>query len=133
MPSKIEFDLKLVKELAAIRCTDEEMANVLGVCIKTIHRYKKYKPKKDANGDDIPNFKTAYETGQIEGKLSIRRKQFQVAMKGNPAMLIFLGKQWLKQSDKLDLGSKEDNPLPLGRAPTPEQVKKMAEEFNKDY
>jgi hypothetical protein len=33
---------------------------------------------------------------------SLKRKQFQVAMRGNPALLIWLGKQYLGQSDKLE-------------------------------
>jgi len=34
------------------------------------------------------------------GKLSLRRKQFQEAMKGNTKLLIWLGKQYLEQRDK---------------------------------
>ena len=34
------------------------------------------------------------------GKSSLRRQQFALAMKGNAAMLIWLGKQYLGQADK---------------------------------
>lgn len=34
------------------------------------------------------------------GKLSLRRKQYQEAMKGNTKLLIWLGKQYLDQKDK---------------------------------
>jgi hypothetical protein len=36
---------------------------------------------------------------RCKGKVSLRRRQFQAAMDGNTAMLIWLGKQYLKQSD----------------------------------
>ena len=32
--------------------------------------------------------------------ISLRRAQYQVAKDGNPTMLIWLGKQWLGQSEK---------------------------------
>ena len=35
-------------------------------------------------------------------KLALRRKQFDVAMQGNVQMLIWLGKQYLEQSDTQD-------------------------------
>ena len=33
-------------------------------------------------------------------KLKLQQKQFEIAMKGNASLLIWLGKQWLGQSDK---------------------------------
>ena len=35
-------------------------------------------------------------------KLALRKKQFDVAMQGNVQMLIWLGKQYLEQSDTQD-------------------------------
>jgi ParB-like chromosome segregation protein Spo0J len=35
-------------------------------------------------------------------KLKLAGKQYELAMKGNPAMLVWLGKQWLHQSDKIE-------------------------------
>ena len=37
--------------------------------------------------------------GKAEGKMRLRRKQIEVAMSGQPAMLIFLGKCLLSQSE----------------------------------
>jgi len=37
------------------------------------------------------------------GKVSLRRKQFNLALRGNVTMLIWLGKQWLDQSDKREV------------------------------
>jgi hypothetical protein len=35
--------------------------------------------------------------GRDKGRGSLRRKQYQLALQGNPTMLIWLGKQWLNQ------------------------------------
>jgi hypothetical protein len=35
-----------------------------------------------------------------EALSGVRRKQFELAMKGNTGMLVWLGKQWLGQSEK---------------------------------
>jgi hypothetical protein len=46
------------------------------------------------------------------GKVSLRRAQLQTAMAGNHIMQIWLGKQWLGQTDKAPEPDDED-PLPL--------------------
>lgn len=38
----------------------------------------------------------------VNGKISLRRYQFSSAKKGNTAMLIWLGKQYLNQSEKVE-------------------------------
>ena len=45
-------------------------------------------------------FADAYKKFSATGKTSLRRHQFDLAKKGNAAMLIWLGKQYLGQSDK---------------------------------
>lgn len=37
------------------------------------------------------------------GKVSLRRAQWAAALKGNSALLIWLGKQWLGQMDRADI------------------------------
>lgn len=87
---RIEIDYKQVEQLAAMQCTDEEIAAVLGVERNTIRRRKK----------DDEQFCSAYKKGQERGKASLRRMQFKAAEGGNATMLIWLGKQYLGQSDK---------------------------------
>jgi hypothetical protein len=87
---RIEIDYKQVEQLAAMQCTDEEIAAVLGVERNTIRRRKK----------DDEQFCSAYKKGQERGKASLRRMQFKAAEAGNATMLIWLGKQYLGQSDK---------------------------------
>ena len=47
-------------------------------------------------------FRSSIERGRAQGKQSLRRMQHQVAMKGNVKMLIWLGKQVLGQTEKID-------------------------------
>lgn len=73
-------------KLASILCTDEEIAAVLDVSADTLTR----------------RFAEALKRGRQVGKKSLRRKQFQLAMKGDRTMLIWLGKQHLGQTDKVE-------------------------------
>lgn len=45
-------------------------------------------------------FAVYFDEKRNKGLVSLRRQQFQVAMKGSPAMLIWLGKQYLGQKEK---------------------------------
>ncbi len=48
-------------------------------------------------------FKDELADGRLQGKASLRRKQYEIAMSGNTTMLIWLGKQALGQSDKQEI------------------------------
>lgn len=78
-----------VKRLAALHCTQEEIAAWLGIGLATLRKV-------------ILNDKRVAECireGQATGKISLRRKQFSLAGH-NAAMAIHLGKQLLGQTDK---------------------------------
>lgn len=45
------------------------------------------------------NFSEYFTQKNILFKTSLRRAQFELAMKGNPTMLIWLGKQYLGQNE----------------------------------
>jgi hypothetical protein len=47
-------------------------------------------------------YASVIETGRQTGKMSLKRKQWEVAMGGNVTMLIWLGKQNLGQTDKIE-------------------------------
>ena len=81
--------LPLVRKLASIQCTDEEIAAGLGCSQDTLARGRKREPDLDA----------AILEGRANGRMSLRRAQYQKAMDGNPAMLIWLGKQVLGQRE----------------------------------
>lgn len=85
--------LPLVRKLASIQCTDEEIAAGIGCSQDTLARGRKREPDLDA----------AILEGRANGRMSLRRAQYQRAMDGNPAMLIWLGKQILGQRERVDI------------------------------
>ena len=97
-PQKV-IDIEKVRSLAAIHCTDEEIASVLQISVDTLSRRKK----------EDPAVLEALEGGRNQGKASLRRLQWEAAKKGNPAILIFLGKNILKQRDKFEDEGKVDS------------------------
>lgn len=84
---KKEIDYETVEKLAALFCTQDEIAAFLNLDVKTLQR-------------DV-EFGVFYKKGQEKGKCSLRRHQYECAKKGNSAMLIWLGKQYLGQSEKM--------------------------------
>lgn len=84
-PKKI-VDVELIKNLASIMCTVEEIASMVGVSVDTLER----------------RFADVIKQGKSNGKASLRRLQWKIAQSGNASMAIFLGKQYLNQADKLD-------------------------------
>lgn len=94
-PRKLTADEATINQItgmAAIFCTKSEVCAVLRVSRPTLDRFFA----------DNPEVLAAYEDGFGAGQMSLRRKQFKLADK-NAAMAIFLGKNYLGQSDKLDL------------------------------
>lgn len=84
-----KLDLVLVGKLAAIDCTDSEIASALGL---TKERFCK---RKAAELD----LQQVLDEGHAAARRSLRRLQWEVANKGNPTMLIWLGKNMLGQTD----------------------------------
>lgn len=90
---KIQLDYDLIKRLSLIQCTQKEIASVLGVSVDTLQRDEE--------------FCCIYKKGQEEGKMSLRRLQWKAAQSGNVTMLIWLGKQYLGQTDKQEISTQE--------------------------
>ena len=89
---KIEIDFEMVKKLCAIQCTGQEVADVLDVSYDTLERRVKEVYQI--------SFADYIKKHSANGKMSLRRKQHEVAMNGNTTMLVWLGKQYLGQTDK---------------------------------
>ena len=53
--------------------------------------------------DGFGGFTDYFEQKSSFGKASLRRRQYKLAEEGNPTMLIWLGKQWLGQSEKKEI------------------------------
>lgn len=86
--------LQQIKGCGEIGATVNETATVLGVSERTLQKLFA----------DYPETKEAHENGLNEVRMSIRRQQIEAAKKGNPVMLIWLGKQLLGQKDKQEFG-----------------------------
>lgn len=92
---KKPIDYKKLDAMCAIQCTGEECAAILDVSYEHLNNQL----KKDGNGGFLDYFKQK----SANGKMSLRRKQFDLASSGNPTMLIWLGKQWLGQAEKQEI------------------------------
>lgn len=77
--------------LCAIQCTKEEICSVLGITDKTLDRW--------CEATYQQHFSVVFREKRAGGKASLRRAQFETAKKGNAPLLIWLGKNWLGQSD----------------------------------
>lgn len=108
---KFKIDYEQGSKLAMIQCTQQEIATFLGCSTDTLRRDKK--------------FCEIYKKGQEEGKMSIRRMQFKAASGGNVTMLIWLGKQYLGQTDKMNTSGLTEGETERLRLIAAEQMKEM--------
>ena len=87
-----EAQWKQVENMCSIHCTLDEICGIMDITDKTLTRML-----KERYDLDFSAFFKKYSAG---GKMSIRRAQFRSGVeKGNTAMLIWLGKQYLGQRD----------------------------------
>lgn len=89
---KIEIDWDQFEKLCQIQCTLVEISEWFGCSEDTVER--RVQEKFESTFADL------YKKKASKGKISLRRKQFEVALSGNVSMLIWLGKQHLDQKDK---------------------------------
>jgi hypothetical protein len=96
-----EIDYAQLQELCRLQCTGEECACVLGMRYETLNA----RLKADGHG----GFLEYNKSNLGYGKASLRRLQWKAANSGNTSMLIWLGKQYLGQSDKMETEAKNLN------------------------
>ena len=94
-PKKYNIDTDQVEKLSGLGCTNTEIASFFG-CDESLIRksYSEFLTK-----------------GRDKGKIRLRQWQLKSAERGNVAMLIWLGKQMLGQTDKQEITTTE---LPEG-------------------
>lgn len=85
------IDKKTFEKLCAIQCTAVEIADFFYVSHDTLERWCKKTYKQ--------TFQQCFERFRSNGKISLRRSQWQQAEK-NSTMAIWLGKQYLGQKDE---------------------------------
>jgi hypothetical protein len=98
----IPIDLVELEKLCSIHCTDEELAHIFGVSVRTIEKRRKN-----------PEFAQVMNRGQAKGCISLRRQQMKLVEKGNAPMTIWMGKQWLGQRDVTPIELSGSNGKPI--------------------
>lgn len=86
-PKGLNLDLELIEKLAAIHCTNLEIAATVGC---------------DASLLSKPRYSEIIQKGRERGKISLRRKMWDTAMGGNVTMQIWLSKQYLGMTEKVE-------------------------------
>lgn len=86
----LDVNTEVVEGMAIVGATNTEIAEFCGCSVDTLTR----------------RFADILVKSRAGRKAKLRRAQYQVALKGNPAMLIWLGKNELGQSDKVEVDAK---------------------------
>lgn len=90
---KKEIDQEQFEKLCELQCTQEEICGWFDTTDKTLTSWC-----KETYG---VSFSEIYNKKREKGKISLRRAQFQLATK-SAAMAIFLGKNYLGQTDRIE-------------------------------
>jgi hypothetical protein len=81
------IDAEMVRKLAKIGCTQRDIAEFFDCSQSVISE----------------RFRSDFQLGQAQSRISLRRAQFKRAMAGSDAMLIHLGRSVLGQNYKVDV------------------------------
>ena len=91
---KAEIDWNKVNEYLKAQCDGTGIASMLGIHPDTLYLACKDKYKM--------TFSAYSAIKKAEGKELLRAKQYEIAIGGDKSMLIWLGKQYLDQSERSD-------------------------------
>ena len=89
-----EKDWLQLDSMCQIHCKKEEMSAILGISEDVLDA--RIKEKHGVT------FSVYFAEKASGGKMSLRRRQYTQAMDGNTTMLIWLGKNWLNQTDAVE-------------------------------
>lgn len=105
------LDWSAFDRLCGIQCTLREVASYFDVHEDTI--------EAACRREHGQTFGEYAESRRGKGRASLRRKQFELALAGDKTMLIWLGKQYLGQSDKstTELTGKDGGPMEMKGTP----------------
>lgn len=107
---KKEINKEEFEKLCGLQCTLIEVCEWFDISEKTLEAFCK-KNYKDEDGKGM-TFSKVFAVKRGKGLISLRRNQFRLAEK-HPAMAIFLGKNYLGQSDKIEQVITDDIPHEL--------------------
>lgn len=82
-----KVDVELLTKLAAMQCTMDEIAAVIGCSIDTLER----------------NFAGTIKEGRSKGTSSVKRKLFEKAQNGDLGAIIWFSKNFMGMSDRQEV------------------------------
>jgi hypothetical protein len=85
----VNIDVEQLEKLCGLQCTDEDLAGVFGVNVRTIERRR----RREAS------FAAVMVRGRAKGRISVRRELYLQAVQGKITALIFLAKNELGYRD----------------------------------
>ena len=94
LKQKTPIDWELVAKWVTGGASGVQCAHQLGIAEKTLYGRVQVELRM--------HWSSFYDMYRARGDRMIHNKQFEIAMKGDRNMLMWLGKQRLKQSDKID-------------------------------
>lgn len=100
-PAQDRIDKKEFEKLCSLQCTLLEICDWFNVEDDTLNLWCRNTYGK--------TFSEVFKVKRGKGQISLRRTQWQLAQK-NPSMAIFLGKQYLGQSDKITTNTSIETP-----------------------
>ena len=92
-PAQEKIDKDQFEQMCGIQCTEEEIASLFSVSVDTLERWCRNTYER--------GFAEVFREKRQRGKASLRRRQWMKAQDGDTTMLIFLGKQYLGQADRI--------------------------------
>lgn len=101
---RIEIDTRQFEGLCNLQCTLDEIAGFFQCSKDTIENWCKRTYKE--------GFSDTFKKYSQNGKISLRRYQYRMAEK-NVSMAIWLGKQWLGQTEKVEAVTSFEDLTPL--------------------
>ncbi len=102
----IDINIEMVHQLAKQMLPLPDIAGILGI------RTDELSSLINSNG----KLGDAIELGYSETRQSLRKTQLDLALNGHPSMLMWLGKQYLGQSDKHNVETKTEISVTVSRA-----------------
>ena len=117
---RIEIKYDEFEKLCYYQATLEEIASWFDCSVDTIElRVKEHYLDDEGKGR---TFTDVFSSLRGKGKIALRRRQFQNAMKGSDKMLVHLGKQYLGQTEKSEVEHTVKGPLVIMRSKKDKEV-----------
>ena len=98
---KKEIEKDDFERLCALQCTRDEICAWFDVTDKTLNGW--------CRRTYGASFSAVFRQKRVPGKVSLSRAQYKTAMAGNPTMLVWLGRNWLGQSEQAASEAQDDD------------------------